>query len=455
MAGMGGAGGIGAAFACGLVRRWCFDHAGGVGPAGQATVVWISMDGVRADYLDRTELPFFARLQKEGAYSRRFQPVFPPITFPSHCAEATGVSVARHGIPGNSFYDAATGTSYHVPADASLLQAEPIWLTAARQGVRTLVFDWPLSQKERGARFTPTIPPRPSMDRPPIRRVWTICSPSGREDAAKTALVPAESETKRAAVAPADGLRGSRRSGRTQVWAGRAGDRPRAAGSGLRAGRVLRTGSRAVEAPRRARRPLLPATLTTDHGMSRVDKVVNAEKLLSLPHGQREITVEAAGNLANVYLDHVPDGSRRGTSARRELLDALCTPIRSHGRYRRADLPAAWEYAHPTRTGDLVIVLPKGYAFNKQAPEAVVDASRATDGPLGMHGYPVEDDPEMYGVTLLWRFPRLLNGKDLGAVNWNQLHPTVARLLGHPGGQGGGGAAHRIARRVGIKARTP
>ncbi len=76
-----------------------------------------------------------------------------------------------------------------------------------------------------------------------------------------------------------------------------------------------------------------------------------------------------------------------------------------------------------------MIVLPKGYTFNKLAPAAVVDTS-VTNGPLGMHGYPVEDDPEMYGVTLFWRYPQLLGGKDLGEVNWRQLHPTVARLLG-------------------------
>ena len=35
-------------------------------------------------------------------------------------------------------------------ATARCLQAEPIWLTAERQGVRTLVFDWPLSQAEHG-----------------------------------------------------------------------------------------------------------------------------------------------------------------------------------------------------------------------------------------------------------------------------------------------------------------
>ena len=424
--------GIGAAFAGGWYAAAL--TARGVDPAGQATVVWISMDGFRADYLDRTELPFFARLQKEGAYSRRFQPVFPPITFPSHCAEATGVSVERHGIPGNSFYDAATATSYHVPSDASLLQAEPIWLTAARQGVRTLVFDWPLSQKERGAvhadysaeTFDGSTTDQGRLDH--LLAVW-------QGDEAKAAPVPAESEQKARrlrllmgyveAVDPVGHKFGP--------------DAPEIAP----ALRDLDAALGAFCERALAQWKLHAASadcfyllLTTDHGMSRVDKVVNAEKLLSLSHGQREITVEAAANLANVYLDRVPAGPARETRAA-GLLDALHAYPFARA-YRRPDLPAAWGYAHPTCTGDLVIVLPKGYAFNKQAPEAVVDAS-VTDGPLGMHGYPVEDDPEMYGATLLWRFPRLLNGKDLGAVNWSQLHPTVARWLGIQAAKGAEG----------------
>src|SRR5437870_3977939 len=39
----------------------------------------------------------------------------------------------------------------HFPKYAEMLGAEPIWLTAKRQGLRTLVYDWPLSQNENGA----------------------------------------------------------------------------------------------------------------------------------------------------------------------------------------------------------------------------------------------------------------------------------------------------------------
>ena len=47
-----------------------------------------------------------------------------------------------------------------------------------------------------------------------------------------------------------------------------------------------------------------------------------------------------------------------------------------------------------------------------------------------MHGYPVEENPDMYGVTFIWRYPKLIGGKDLGEMNWDQYEPTVCRWLG-------------------------
>jgi predicted AlkP superfamily pyrophosphatase or phosphodiesterase len=87
---------------------------------------------------------------QEGAYTKQLTPAFPSLTFPSHTTEATGVYVDGHGIPGNAFYDTSTGQTVRFPDDSSLVRAEPIWITAERQGVRTAVIDWPLSGLETG-----------------------------------------------------------------------------------------------------------------------------------------------------------------------------------------------------------------------------------------------------------------------------------------------------------------
>ena len=382
--------------------------------AGKNTVVWISMDGMRGDYLSRAPLPFFARLMAEGVYSRRFHPVFPPITFPSHCAEATGVTVDHHGITGNSFYDTSTRQTYRYPGDAALLQAEPIWLTAERQGVRTLVFDWPLSQAEHGPvhadyfgeKFDPAPTDAQRLDHlldtwrtdkggTPLRLLMGYVEDM---DVAGHKYGPDAPETT-AAVQSVDRTLGAFSDRALAQWKTTAGPADR-----------------------------FYLLLTTDHGMSPVTKVVNLEKLLGLPHGQREITLSTVGNNGNVFVDQVAEGP--ACEARLAGFLEKLKAFPEFRAYRKADLPAAWAYAHPTRTGDLVVVLPRGYTFSSQATQPVEDLAQTGGGPLGMHGYPVEDDPEMYGAMLAWRYPQPFGGKDLGEVKWDQYHPTVARWLG-------------------------
>src|SRR3954463_3752397 len=77
-------------------------------PAPRTVVVWISIDGLRPDYLDRAPTPLFHQFMREGAFSRQLVTITPSLTFPSHVSEATGVPADGHGIPANDFYDSAT-----------------------------------------------------------------------------------------------------------------------------------------------------------------------------------------------------------------------------------------------------------------------------------------------------------------------------------------------------------
>src|SRR5687767_6032677 len=72
-----------------------------------SVVLWISLDGVRSDYLSPERTPFLTQLMQEGMYSRQLAPAFPSVTFPSHVSQATGTPVAVHGVSGNKFYDSA------------------------------------------------------------------------------------------------------------------------------------------------------------------------------------------------------------------------------------------------------------------------------------------------------------------------------------------------------------
>ncbi len=129
--------------------RWMHERA--VQSVARNTVVWISIDGLRGDYVRRGELPFFAHLLREAATTSRLRPAFPSTTFPSHSAEATGVSAELHGITGNSFYDAEKKLQFNYPGmRRRCCKSSPSGLTAQRQGVRTAVYDWPLSFAQKG-----------------------------------------------------------------------------------------------------------------------------------------------------------------------------------------------------------------------------------------------------------------------------------------------------------------
>ena len=133
--------------------------------------------------------------------------------------------------------------------------------------------------------------------------------------------------------------------------------------------------------------------------------------------------------MGNVFLDQIPAGP-----AREARLAGFVEKLKAYPLFRaypKAELPAAWAYAHPTRTGDLVVVLPRGYTFSGQATQPVMDIAQAGGGPLGMHGYPVEDDPEMYGALLMWRYPQPFGGKGPGRSELEPVSSHGGEVVGH------------------------
>lgn len=107
--------------------------------------ILVSIDGFRADYLDRGITPNLSRLAATGAKAA-MRPSFPSTTFPNHYAIVTGLRPDRNGIVANSMEDAAKpGVTFTMANNDPFWwsQAEPIWTTAERAGVRTATMFWP------------------------------------------------------------------------------------------------------------------------------------------------------------------------------------------------------------------------------------------------------------------------------------------------------------------------
>ena len=108
--------------------------------------VIISLDGLRWDYLDAYDVPFFDQLARDGVKAV-MQPSFPSKTFPNHYTLATGLTPEHHGVIANRFWDREGGVEFSLSNDETRSNSkyyggDPIWLTAKHQGVKTATVFW-------------------------------------------------------------------------------------------------------------------------------------------------------------------------------------------------------------------------------------------------------------------------------------------------------------------------
>jgi predicted AlkP superfamily pyrophosphatase or phosphodiesterase len=121
---------------------------GGVNAAEQLDkpyLLLVSIDGFRWDFADLQDTPAIDRIAENGLKADALQPVFPTLTFPNHFSIATGVRPASHGIVANDFPN-EDGSRWYRYKDRSSVQdgqwylAEPIWVTAEKQGMVTAAY---------------------------------------------------------------------------------------------------------------------------------------------------------------------------------------------------------------------------------------------------------------------------------------------------------------------------
>ena len=101
------------------------------------TVILISLDGFRADYLDKYKPPVLNKLAKEGVRAKWMIPSFPTKTYPNHYTIVTGLYPEHHGIIENNIYDFGAVFSLDKRFEVRNSRwwlGEPIWVTAQKQG---------------------------------------------------------------------------------------------------------------------------------------------------------------------------------------------------------------------------------------------------------------------------------------------------------------------------------
>ncbi len=124
------------------------------------TVILISIDGLRADYLTSENTPNLVELANQGVRAEYLEPVFPSKTFPNHYSIITGLYPANHGIINNSMYDPDLGffrlSDREVLSKTAWWGGEPLWITVQKHGHTSATYFWPGSDADSIQGFQPT-----------------------------------------------------------------------------------------------------------------------------------------------------------------------------------------------------------------------------------------------------------------------------------------------------------
>lgn len=153
------------------------------------TVILISLDGFRPDYLDKYPAPTLRWLAQKGVRAKWMTPAFPSLTFPNHYAIATGLYPDHNGIVANTIYAPEFNETFSMSkreevGNGRWWLGEPIWVTAEKQGQRAASFFFPGTEAEiagnRPSIWKPFDDTFPNMERVDTVLSWLDLPPAKR-----------------------------------------------------------------------------------------------------------------------------------------------------------------------------------------------------------------------------------------------------------------------------------
>lgn len=361
-----------------------------------ATVLLVSIDGFRADYLERGLTPNMARIAREGVRAEWMTPSYPSLTFPNHYSIVTGLHPDGHGIVHNSMRDAELGAfglgNRDAVGNGAWWGGEPAWVSAERAGLPTATLFWPGSEAPiQGVRptrwklFDDTIPPNARVDtvlgwlsEPDSTRPWLSTLYFETLDDAGHGYGP-DSDEMRQALREADAVIGRLLDGRPA-------------------------------------RPLLEDVnliIVSDHGMAAVGpgQAIAIEDMVDA----RDAAVVTTGQ--SVGFNPVP-GREREAHAR------LLGPHERYDCWRKSDLPKRWHYGSHPRVPAIVCQMHEGWDAMSRASLA----KRPQGVTRGSHGF----DPDLPSMRAIFvaAGPSFRRGVVVPAIHSVDVYPLLTALLG-------------------------
>lgn len=361
-------------------------------PARPVTIL-VSIDGYRADYLDRGGSPVLAQLAKGGARGV-MRPSFPSKTFPNHYTLVTGLRPDRHGIVENNIEDPEiSGVTFKMSNVQAVQdarwwdQGEPIWVAAERAGIVAGAMFWPGSEAPvRGVRptywrrFDQSVPPEARVDQvlgwldlPKGQRPGLVALYFDDVDTAGHDYGP-DSDELNEAVARVDGALGR-----------------------LRAGL-------------KARGIAANIIVVADHGMAAMSP--EREVFLDDVAPRDAFRLLVGGAFVTLY----PAAGREA-----EVDRALIRPHEHFQCWRKAEIPARFHYGKNPRVAPYVCLPESGWRLSTRD-------YKASKPERGAHGFDPHT-PEMATIFVA-HGPDIRPGVVLAPFDNVSVYPLLAKLLG-------------------------
>lgn len=360
------------------------------------TVLLLSIDGLRADMVERGHSPNLARLAREGVRAVGMSPSYPSLTFPNHYTLVTGLRPDHHGIIHNSMRAEDLGDfrldNREAVTNPAWWGGEPIWVGVEKAGYKSATWSWPGSeaaiQGVHASQWHAYDESVPLPERMQLVLSWLQGAPDGH----KPRLVAAYMEQ----VDKAGHTYGP--------------DSPEYAAALQQVDAAI---GQLLDGMRRD--GLLDQTnviVVSDHGMANVaDGQVIATEDMVAPEIAREVSVGQSIGFA-------PQPGRE-----REAEKALLGAHPHYDCWKKEQLPARWHYGTHPRIPPIVCQMHEGWdALTRKS------IARRPPGNRGSHGY----DPALPSMQAVFvaRGPAFRQGVLLPRFDNVDVYPLLARLTG-------------------------
>lgn len=368
------------------------------------SLLLISIDGFRADYLDRGITPNLARIEREGVRAAWMTPSYPSLTFPNHYTLVTGLRPDRHGMVHNTMRDATLGTFKISDRDAVANGAwwggEPIWVGASKAGLPSATLYWPGSE-------APIQGVRPTRWKPFDASV----APAARADQVLAWLSEPEATRPRVVTLYFDSVdHAGHDFGPDSQEVRKAMMENDAA-----LGRLLDGLSARGQLDR------VNIVVVSDHGMAPVPaaQTMAVEDIVT-PAQADVITIGQSIGIA----------PKPGHEA--EVEKKLLGAHKAYECWRKGELPERWHYGRNPRVPPLVCQMREGWDAIERSKLQGRDSAQMR----GSHGF----DPTLPSMRAIFlaRGPAFVPGTRLPGFDNVDVYPLLARLIGIPPAQNDG-----------------